>query len=211
MTPFKNLKSFGYDISQKNVSGYKNFHQDKINIIYLRVNTEKNIQTQQNIFKDISKAMQLFIALFGPIGIGVNSHNISFETRNVNGNQYYSYQESNNDTLKWYNGELSDQDFNNKYSNQKTTHAVEIVGWTPANQKSGRQCWIVKNSWGELWGNHGYFLIPIGINAHRSEIHPDLLIHVEFLSEKFKKSVNKFRKLLNQNGNSDSDTSQESD
>ncbi len=37
-------------------------------------------------------------------------------------------------------------------------HAVVIVGWDD-EMCEGQGAWIVKNSWGESWGNHGYFCI----------------------------------------------------
>ncbi len=36
-------------------------------------------------------------------------------------------------------------------------HFVVLVGWEDA-----RDCWICKNSWGEAWGDHGYFRIKRG-------------------------------------------------
>lgn len=56
-------------------------------------------------------------------------------------------------------------------------HAVELVGWDIgfAGPKYGRiPYWIVKNSWGENWNDHGYFYIAMndpdsshpGLNAH---------------------------------------------
>lgn len=35
-------------------------------------------------------------------------------------------------------------------------HAVAIVGWRTINE---RLAWIVRNSWGQSWGNNGFFLI----------------------------------------------------
>jgi C1A family cysteine protease len=40
-------------------------------------------------------------------------------------------------------------------------HAVVIVGWDD-NMCDGQGAWIVKNSWGEGWGMHGYFFIKYG-------------------------------------------------
>ena len=54
-------------------------------------------------------------------------------------------------------------------SNRRTNHVVTIVGWNDAfaiskfNSSTGRPsksgAWIVKNSWGEDWGDGGYFYI----------------------------------------------------
>jgi hypothetical protein len=44
-------------------------------------------------------------------------------------------------------------------------HEVLIVGWDDTLQGRGFAnpgAWIVKNSWGEDWGNKGYIIIPYG-------------------------------------------------
>jgi cathepsin B len=43
-------------------------------------------------------------------------------------------------------------------------HAIEIIGW---GEESGTPYWIVKNSWNEDWGDHGFFKIVRGTNAVR--------------------------------------------
>jgi cathepsin C len=43
---------------------------------------------------------------------------------------------------------------------EKTNHAVVAVGWGVT--ADGIKYWIVKNTWGEDWGEHGYFRIRRG-------------------------------------------------
>jgi cathepsin L len=58
-----------------------------------------------------------------------------------------------------YTGGLFDEG-----DNSEINHAVMIVGWTK-DPTTGKEGWIVRNSWGSDWGDNGYILIAYGSNS----------------------------------------------
>lgn len=51
--------------------------------------------------------------------------------------------------------------YTNSNASRDTTHAVSITGWGREQQQD---YWIVRNSWGEYWGEMGFFRIAMGEN-----------------------------------------------
>jgi len=43
----------------------------------------------------------------------------------------------------------------------KTDHLVSVVGW---GEEDGQKYWLVRNSWGNYWGENGFFRICRGVN-----------------------------------------------
>lgn len=49
--------------------------------------------------------------------------------------------------------------YEHNHGSQLGGHAVKIIGW---GEEEGKEYWIVQNSWGEQWGENGYFRIKMG-------------------------------------------------
>ena len=63
-------------------------------------------------------------------------------------------------TLK-YNGGIIGYNTIKNIKTKKTDHLISIVGW---GVEDGIKYWICKNSWGQYWGENGYFRIIMNKN-----------------------------------------------
>jgi len=81
-------------------------------------------------------------------------------------------------SFHYYNGGVY-----NNCGSSSTNHAVNIVGWDDNPPDGGPDCpgvWIIRNSWGENWGENGYMRIEYGCNGVGNSIY-----YVEYSSRDF--------------------------
>ena len=84
---------------------------------------------------DNEEEIKKFVATTGPVSIALNAG-----------------------TLQFYDGGVIDAD-ENECNPQEIDHGVAIVGYGTEN---GQQYWLVRNSWGQNWGENGYFRVALG-------------------------------------------------
>jgi len=74
------------------------------------------------------------------------------------------------DALDNYAGGVLDEDPADGIENREINHVVSIVGWGTSEQQV--PYWIARNSWGEHWGEMGFFRVRRGNNSFALESEP---------------------------------------
>jgi len=70
------------------------------------------------------------------------------------------------DALDNYEGGVLDEDPADGIQNQQVNHVVSIVGW---GWEDHVPYWVARNSWGEHWGEMGFFRVRRGNNSFQLE------------------------------------------
>jgi len=58
-----------------------------------------------------------------------------------------------------------------KYNDSQVDHVVSVTGW--GETPGGIKYWIIRNSWGTYWGEHGWFKVRRGVNQNLIEAQCD--------------------------------------
>lgn len=61
----------------------------------------------------------------------------------------------------WFDGEAGEI-YKHTFGDKEGVHSVEVIGYGVSN---GVKYWSIKNSYGEQWGNDGYFWMQRGDNS----------------------------------------------
>ena len=96
-----------------------------------------------------NKYLKKILCTYGPICVSINAYSIGLK---VNGTFKNMTQLNPQNTIL----ECTNQ--NNSF---QSNHAVTLVGYGRI-PNSRNKYWIIKNSWGQNWGNNGYFAVKFG-------------------------------------------------
>lgn len=110
---------------------------------YCKLGDKSNLKIDgfKRVQRGNERELQIALAMYGPIIVTIDGGGESFSY--FYGNGIYNNQYCRSDAL---------------------SHAVLLVGYGTDNH--GRDYYIIKNSWGTSWGDHGYFKLPRNENNY---------------------------------------------
>lgn len=103
-------------------------------------------------FKDFKpkneEELKRLVAKVGPVAVGIHATQVFKSLRNQNINDF--------DAFRFYKAGIY-ENTNECSRSASPNHAVLLVGYGTQN---GQDYWLIKNSWGETWGEDGYVKVP---------------------------------------------------
>ncbi|XP_055383430.1 cathepsin S-like [Condylostylus longicornis] len=102
------------------------------------------IQNENIIINSNEIAMQQAIAFYGPVTAAIDARL---------------------DTFRLYRGGLY-YDSNCSSTLNETNHFVTVIGYGKMNDNTGKEYWLIRNSFGNDWGVNGYMFLIRNLNNH---------------------------------------------
>lgn len=132
------------------IQNYFFFSNKKMSNSLLQNNQSNPVQFSTTLFQystiNKNKYLKKILCTYGPLSVSINAYSIGLK---VNGGFK---------NLTQINPQNTILDCTNQNNYFQSNHAVTLVGY--GNIPNTRvNYWIIKNSWGQDWGNNGYFAV----------------------------------------------------
>lgn len=140
------IMGFKYVLTNRGIDTEKYYPyamRDDLPCSYNEKYSAANCTIVNMVYRGSEKALEQAVATIGPISVAVDAKLHSF--------QFY------------HSGIYSD-----KFCSSHVNHAMLAVGYGTLNNTDGKKTnyWIIKNSWGEQWGENGYMRLIKDTDSH---------------------------------------------